>query len=232
MAGHGSGVDPSGRHGKPRGRVRRRRPARRRLRSAHGLRATAGRIIAVSCEILESVMTTGTLPNDAALAWPALPLAEWQDTYATLHLWTQVVGKVRLALAPPDQPLVAGDALRHAARAHHLGHPARHAAPSRSTSTSSTIELRIADQRRHGPHAAAAPAAGGRLLRRVPGRAPGARTSSPDLAGSRSRSRTRSPSRGPRSTPPTTPTRRSASGGSWCRRTGCSPSSARGSSAR
>jgi len=33
--------------------------------------------------------------------WPALPLAEWQDTYATLHLWTQVVGKIRLALSPP-----------------------------------------------------------------------------------------------------------------------------------
>ncbi|HVO60189.1 MAG TPA: DUF5996 family protein [Terriglobales bacterium] len=34
-------------------------------------------------------------------AWPALPLKEWQDTYATLHMWTQIVGKVRLALAPP-----------------------------------------------------------------------------------------------------------------------------------
>jgi hypothetical protein len=33
--------------------------------------------------------------------WPALPLAEWRDTYATLHLWTQIVGKVRLALTPP-----------------------------------------------------------------------------------------------------------------------------------
>ncbi len=33
--------------------------------------------------------------------WPALPLASWQDTYATLHMWTQMVGKVRLALAPP-----------------------------------------------------------------------------------------------------------------------------------
>lgn len=32
--------------------------------------------------------------------WPALPLAEWEDTRATLHLWTQIVGKVRLALAP------------------------------------------------------------------------------------------------------------------------------------
>jgi hypothetical protein len=33
--------------------------------------------------------------------WPPLPLDEWQDTYATLHMYTQVVGKVRLALAPP-----------------------------------------------------------------------------------------------------------------------------------
>src|SRR6266704_2884049 len=32
--------------------------------------------------------------------WPALRLAEWQDTYATLHLWTQIVGKIRLALTP------------------------------------------------------------------------------------------------------------------------------------
>jgi uncharacterized protein DUF5996 len=33
-------------------------------------------------------------------SWPALPLAAWKDTYATLHMWTQVVGKVRLALSP------------------------------------------------------------------------------------------------------------------------------------
>src|SRR4051794_29046762 len=33
-------------------------------------------------------------------AWPDLPVAAWKDTYATLHLWTQVVGKVRLAKAP------------------------------------------------------------------------------------------------------------------------------------
>jgi hypothetical protein len=32
--------------------------------------------------------------------WPKLPLAEWNDTYATLHMWTQVVGKVRLGLSP------------------------------------------------------------------------------------------------------------------------------------
>ncbi|MFZ0521730.1 MAG: DUF5996 family protein [Candidatus Acidiferrales bacterium] len=32
--------------------------------------------------------------------WPALPLQAWNDTRATLHMWTQIVGKVRLALTP------------------------------------------------------------------------------------------------------------------------------------
>ena len=32
--------------------------------------------------------------------WPALPYEAWKDTYATLHMWTQVVGKVALARAP------------------------------------------------------------------------------------------------------------------------------------
>ena len=32
--------------------------------------------------------------------WPELPLAEWEDTYHTLHMWTQIVGKIRLGLAP------------------------------------------------------------------------------------------------------------------------------------
>jgi uncharacterized protein DUF5996 len=32
--------------------------------------------------------------------WPALPLERWRDTYATLHMWTQIVGKVCLALTP------------------------------------------------------------------------------------------------------------------------------------
>lgn len=32
--------------------------------------------------------------------WPPLPYADWQDTYRTLHLWTQIVGKVRLAQTP------------------------------------------------------------------------------------------------------------------------------------
>ena len=29
--------------------------------------------------------------------WPALSLAEWRDTYETLHRWLQIAGKVRLA---------------------------------------------------------------------------------------------------------------------------------------
>ena len=32
--------------------------------------------------------------------WPDLPLSDWADTCATLHLWMQVVGKIRLAHAP------------------------------------------------------------------------------------------------------------------------------------
>jgi hypothetical protein len=33
-------------------------------------------------------------------AWPDLPYEAWKDTYATLHLWTQIVGKIRLAQMP------------------------------------------------------------------------------------------------------------------------------------
>jgi hypothetical protein len=32
--------------------------------------------------------------------WPELPLESWEDTYHTLHMWSQIVGKVRLALSP------------------------------------------------------------------------------------------------------------------------------------
>jgi hypothetical protein len=33
-------------------------------------------------------------------AWPELPLAAWEPTYATIHRWTQILGKTRLALCP------------------------------------------------------------------------------------------------------------------------------------
>jgi hypothetical protein len=34
------------------------------------------------------------------LPWPELPTAAWRETYATLHLWTQIAGKIRLVRAP------------------------------------------------------------------------------------------------------------------------------------
>jgi hypothetical protein len=42
-----------------------------------------------------SVMTS-TAPE----SWPALPLEKWSDTCATFHLWTQIVGKIRLTESP------------------------------------------------------------------------------------------------------------------------------------
>src|SRR4030095_4234692 len=36
-----------------------------------------------------------------AETWPPLPYDAWKDTYATLHMWMQVVGKIALAQAPP-----------------------------------------------------------------------------------------------------------------------------------
>jgi Family of unknown function (DUF5996) len=36
----------------------------------------------------------------AKSAWPELPYTAWKDTYATLHLWIQIVGKIRLAQTP------------------------------------------------------------------------------------------------------------------------------------
>ena len=41
-------------------------------------------------------------PIAADAVWPALPLAQWLDTCTTLHMWTQIVGKTRLALASSE----------------------------------------------------------------------------------------------------------------------------------
>ena len=40
------------------------------------------------------------MASSMADRWPELPLAAWRDTRDTLHLWTQIVGKIRLALTP------------------------------------------------------------------------------------------------------------------------------------
>ena len=38
--------------------------------------------------------------SEASNPWPALPFTEWQETAITLHMWTQIVGKIRLRLSP------------------------------------------------------------------------------------------------------------------------------------
>ncbi len=44
---------------------------------------------------------TATVVSEAERnAWPALPYFAWRETYTTLHLWTQIVGKIRLSLTP------------------------------------------------------------------------------------------------------------------------------------
>jgi hypothetical protein len=40
------------------------------------------------------------MPTSSPDCWPALPLDAWRDTLATLHMYTQIIGKVRLALTP------------------------------------------------------------------------------------------------------------------------------------
>ncbi|HEY7438016.1 MAG TPA: DUF5996 family protein [Acidimicrobiia bacterium] len=40
------------------------------------------------------------MTTDTSQAWPVLTLTEWEDTRDTLHMWTQIVGKIRLALEP------------------------------------------------------------------------------------------------------------------------------------
>src|SRR6188768_515281 len=40
------------------------------------------------------------MSNPSQAPWPELPTAAWRDTYATLHLWTQIVGKIRLTKSP------------------------------------------------------------------------------------------------------------------------------------
>src|SRR5690242_16716804 len=42
----------------------------------------------------------GTSSNPPFKPWPELPTATWRETYATVHLWTQIVGKIRLARSP------------------------------------------------------------------------------------------------------------------------------------
>ena len=44
--------------------------------------------------------TSNTQQAERAELWPALPYEAWRDTCQTLHMWTQIVGKVRMELSP------------------------------------------------------------------------------------------------------------------------------------
>jgi hypothetical protein len=43
---------------------------------------------------------TAAQGSSRAEDWPSLPYEAWKDTCTTLHLWTQIVGKIRLAQTP------------------------------------------------------------------------------------------------------------------------------------
>jgi hypothetical protein len=40
------------------------------------------------------------MSNVPQVSWPELPTAAWRESYETLHLWSQIIGKIRLARAP------------------------------------------------------------------------------------------------------------------------------------
>jgi hypothetical protein len=53
-----------------------------------------------TARMLRTVPTRGD--HVTSQHWPELTLSTWDDTRATVHMWTQVVGKIRLALEPPE----------------------------------------------------------------------------------------------------------------------------------
>lgn len=44
--------------------------------------------------------TSKAVQGEAGEKWPALPYEEWRDTCQTLHMWTQIVGKIRMGMSP------------------------------------------------------------------------------------------------------------------------------------
>src|SRR6478735_8127907 len=59
-------------------------------------------VSAAAVRFVRSLSTTRTaMIRDAPpAAWPSIPVSEWQDTRDTFQLWTQIVGKVRMANTP------------------------------------------------------------------------------------------------------------------------------------
>src|SRR5207249_10753715 len=50
--------------------------------------------------LLQGARRISSEMNGASDDWPSLSFAEWKDTAITLHMWTQIVGKIRLTLTP------------------------------------------------------------------------------------------------------------------------------------
>jgi hypothetical protein len=73
-------------------------------------------------------MATPVHNTASSSLWPSLPVAAWQDTYATLHLWTQIVGKIRLTLAP---------------KLNHWWHPTLYVTPRGLTTSAIPYETRL-----------------------------------------------------------------------------------------
>src|ERR1051326_6064253 len=53
-----------------------------------------------SQDVEPAARETQAMPTPTQPPWPPLPLAEWKETYATLHMWLKVVGKIRLVQTP------------------------------------------------------------------------------------------------------------------------------------
>src|SRR5882757_10037948 len=61
------------------------------------MRPTANSIRPLRVRPLKGATMSG---QNIQAAWPELPYAAWRDSCETLHLWTQIVGKIRLAQTP------------------------------------------------------------------------------------------------------------------------------------
>ena len=119
----------------------------------------------------------------------------WLATCATIHMWTQIVGKVKLARAPAAEPLVAHRALSDSARPDDVGHPGRQPrVPDRLRFPRPSADRR--DERRRARGDAARLAAAARVLRGV--FRPARRARDRCRASGPSRSRSSTPSRSTR----------------------------------
>jgi len=56
--------------------------------------------------------------------WPSLPLAEWEETRSTLHMWVKIVGKIKLALAAHITPVEVEDRTPFEDDTHHAAYDA------------------------------------------------------------------------------------------------------------